>query len=169
MSHAIRMDDLDAEIAIAAKDDDAAQAEAAAARVRATECEKRAELTRLRLETLRRAADLRPVRPDSYRFKAESAGGNRGRQPGAISKEWRAILTAMAARHPSGADDAEIAEIAREMGLPNVRPKDARDRMANYEGHHYVEPSSKGWRVTPHALAKFGSGQEDETETADAA
>ena len=182
------VDDLDAEIERAHEEDQAAQAKAASARAEAAEaiaraetCERSAELTSLRLQTLVRAAQLRPSRPDASRARTESASiGSRGRQPGAISHRWRNVLTTLAAKHPSGADELAIVEIARSIGLVNAKPKDVRDRMENYETHGFVEPASEGWRVTSRALSKFGSdadnhsdlmGDEEgtEVETADAA
>lgn len=125
-----------------------------------------ADLFKVRLSALEEAARLRPARQDGARAKGETSG-SRGRQPGAISRTWRSILTTTAARYPDGADEAQIADVARDAGLPNVRPKDVRERMLNYEQHGYVEPAISGWRVTPHALSKFGSDVENGADQAD--
>lgn len=163
-------DELDAAI-------EAARTERKAAKEQADHWVRRVELLDVRLDALEQAAKLRPVRGEATRAKVETANSNRGRQPGAISKVWRGVLTTVAARYPDGAQDPEIAEIARDAGLPNVRPKDVRERMLSYEQHSYVETAISGWRVTALALAKFGSDHiengsdqaDDEMEAADAA
>ena len=170
-------DSLDAEIQSAREEFQLAEADAAAARAHVVECDRRAEMKGVRLRALERAAELRPLRSEAQRSKPD-ASGSRGRQPGAISRTWRSILATTAARYPRGAEEAQIAEIARDAGLSNVRPKDVRDRMTSYEAHGYVEPALNGWRVTLHALTKFSSADhadngtdsaDDDMETADAA
>jgi hypothetical protein len=79
----------------------------------------------------------------------------KGRQPGAISQQWRSILVEVADRFPAGASDDGITTIARSFGLDNTRPKDVRDRMNAYQAHGYVESTPSGWRVTGTAVEKF--------------
>ena len=155
-----------------------AREEWASAKAQADEWSRRAELLHMRVQALEEAAKLRPAPQEASRVRPD-AGGSRGRQPGAISKQWRRVLLAAAARHPNGANDLELAYLAHKEGLNNARARDVRSRMAEYEAHGYVQPVSNGWRVTPHAIAKFGSESPDdgsdstedeaEMETADAA
>jgi hypothetical protein len=148
----------------------------ASAKAQADEWLRRAELLQMRLEGMEEAAKLRPGFQEAPRVRAD-AGGSRGRQPGAISKQWRRVLLAAAARYPDGAGEAELTTLAHAEGLHNARPRDVRGRMAEYENHGYVETAIHGWRVTPYAVAKFGSDSpdegadqaDDEMEAADAA
>src|ERR1700722_10417638 len=77
------------------------------------------------LAALEKAAELRPVAiaPPGAREHRVEGSRRGGRQTGAISQTWRNILLYMAFRHPNGASDAEIVEIAREAGLANIREK----------------------------------------------
>lgn len=157
---------------------DRAREEWASAKAQADDWARRAELLHMRVQALEDASRLRPVPQEAPRAKTD-AGGSRGRQPGAISKQWRKVLLASAAKYPDGASETELADLARMEGLHTVRPRDVRGRMADYEGHGYVQPAPNGWRVTPYAISKFGSetaqdgsdSMEDEAEmeTADAA
>jgi hypothetical protein len=163
-------DDLDAAI-------EAARTERKAAKDQADHWVRRVELLDVRLEALEQAAKFRPARNEPPRVKAESVNSGRGRQPGAISKPWRNVLLISAVKYPDGASEIELTDLARAEGLPNVRPKDVHSRMEDYQKHDYVHPVPKGWQVTSHAVAKFGSETtedgsdqaDDEMEAADAA
>lgn len=117
------------------------------------------DLLEARWDALKEAASLRPPRPPapSHDITKSPRQQGKGRQPGAISKPWRAVLLKIAAERPNGASDDAIAEIARDYGLENTRPKDARDRMGDYEEHGYVEVVDGLWRVTPRAVQRFGA------------
>jgi hypothetical protein len=53
----------------------------------------------------------------------------------------------------------EIADTAREIGLPNTRLKDARDQMEQYRVYEFVVPDPvTGWKVTEKAIRRFGRG-----------
>ena len=86
--------------------------------------------------------------------------GAKGRQLGAISKVWRAILNEMTIYHPEGATDDQIAEIGRAGELPNLRPRDARRQMQKYQRLGFVEYAHPllrtGWQITPEAANRFG-------------
>jgi hypothetical protein len=163
---------LTAEIEKAQAEEDQWLAKEAEHLAEAERCRRNAELARTRREALEFAARLRQegISPPT---NSRRGGTGKGRQPGAISSEWRRTLMAMAARYPQGAAEEEIAELARLAGLPNVRSKDARDRMLKYETHNYVEAGPKGWHVTEYALKRFGgassspiAAQEPETPAA---
>ena len=132
-----------------------------AARNEAGKWQRQVELFEVRLAALERAAQLRPLRVEISRLRGDGTV-TKGRQPGAISKVWRGILVTIGQSCPDGAGDDAIADIARRSGLANIRPKDVRDRMHNYEQHGYVEPAVDGWRVTKQALARFGADSVDQ-------
>jgi hypothetical protein len=172
-------DGLDSEIQRAREEYKLAEANAEAAKAHATDLARRAELKGVHLRALERAAELRPVRHETTRSKAD-AGGSRGRQPGSISHVWRSVLLTVAASHSEGATEDEILDIARTMPtLQNIRHKDVHARMERYLEYGYVESRiGNRWCVTYHARSKFASDAdsesnndpaEDEIETADAA
>jgi hypothetical protein len=81
---------------------------------------------------------------------------SKGRQPGAISQQWRNTLCRLLITLPDGFTDDEAAAAAISEGLPNVRPKDAADRLNSYLAHEYVERLATGkWRITDLVPRKF--------------
>lgn len=76
-----------------------------------------------------------------------------GRQPGAISKEWRGILANLYSL--STFDESAIIDAAKEHGI-NLKHSNARLQMAAYKGHGYVEDKDGRWKVTDLAAGKFG-------------
>lgn len=106
-------------------------------------------------------------------FVTESALGSKslsspkgyrgGRQPGAISNTWKAILAeAWHTGGDAGFMESELVAFAMHHGI-NLKPSDARSRMLSYAAYNYVEenPDRAGmWRVTQHAAAKFGFNRE---------
>jgi hypothetical protein len=125
--------------------------------------EARARLGGLELElhTLERAAQLRPggggvnqrSTPTSETFARKSQRG--GRQPGAISNEWREILGRVAAVYPEGATAEDIASFGPAIGLANLRPRDARQQAEKYIGLGYFERIGERYKVTPAAWKRF--------------
>jgi hypothetical protein len=82
----------------------------------------------------------------------------RGRQPGAISHQWRDTLAMLWMNYPfpEGFTEYNAATAAQASGLPNVKPKDALERMTAYLNHGYVERLSDGkWRVTDLTAQKY--------------
>jgi hypothetical protein len=82
----------------------------------------------------------------------------RGRQPGAISHQWRDTLAMlwMNYPYPQGFTEYNAATAAQAAGLPNVRPADALERMTAYMNHGYVERLPDGkWRVTDLTANKY--------------
>lgn len=133
-----------------------AQRAAAEAQKAADELARRERDLLIELETLKRAAELRPVR--SATTRAMSTAGHRGRQPGAISTVWRQILATMTVQHPEGIREAQILEIAQAAGMEKIRLKDVRDRMEAYKALGYVV-SDDGplarWKITEAAAQRF--------------
>ena len=103
-----------------------------------------------------------PNRPLSGASMKASAGefvSYRGRQPGAISRQWRDTLAMLRMNYPfpEGFTEYSAATAAQAAGLPNVRPKDALDRLTAYLSHGYVERLADGkWVVTDLAAKKYG-------------
>jgi hypothetical protein len=81
----------------------------------------------------------------------------KGRQPGAISHQWRDTLRMLHMNYPDGFTEYSAAIAAHENGLPNVKPRDALDRLTSYRTYNYVENAADGkWRVTNLAVEKYG-------------
>jgi predicted DsbA family dithiol-disulfide isomerase len=83
---------------------------------------------------------------------AEIKATHSGRQPGAISKRWRKILSDLYRQDLF--DESVIIDTAEKHGL-NLKHSSARLQMAVYTNHGYVEAKAGGWRVTPTAATKF--------------
>ena len=139
------------------------EVEEARARLRALELE---------LQTLERAAQLRPAAGMNQRavliptpsLRASRRGG---RQQGAISKEWREILKRVAAVYPDGAIAEDIAAFGPAIGLDNLRPRDARQQAEKYVGLGYFERVGDRYRVTDAAKVRFGIGVTGSEPTVD--
>jgi hypothetical protein len=80
----------------------------------------------------------------------------RGRQPGAISREWRNALKNLHNGCPGGFSISEAVGAAHHVGLPNVKDRDAEDRMRAYLELGYVERVEGGYRVSELAAQKYG-------------
>jgi hypothetical protein len=84
-----------------------------------------------------------------------------GRQPGAISKSWRLILSELywdgAAPGQIGAtfDVQRVIYAAQKRGI-QLRPSEVSTRMAHYETFDYVGSVPGGWRVSMAAAERFG-------------
>lgn len=80
-----------------------------------------------------------------------------GRQPGAISQTWRQILACLYHDQGQGFDQVTAGAIARQVGVPGIRDKDAWARLGEYIQHDYVEMLDVNlYRVTDHAAQRFG-------------
>jgi hypothetical protein len=88
----------------------------------------------------------------------------RGRQPGAISRQWRDTLRFLYEKCPSGFGIDEVVGAAHRYDLPNVRNRDAEERMRSYLQIGYVEQSDWGYRVSESAALKYGFSRPDTTE-----
>jgi hypothetical protein len=83
------------------------------------------------------------------------AKASKGRQPGAISQQWRNTLCRLLITRPDGFTDDEAAAAAMNEGLPNIRPKDAADRLASYLGRYVERLPTGGWRITNEVEKKY--------------
>lgn len=88
---------------------------------------------------------------DAGRFNVAGSKA-KGRQPGAISKEWRAILAEL--YFHSTFDESAIIDTAKEHDI-NLKHSNARLQMAAYKRHGYVEGTDGHWNVTDLAARKF--------------
>jgi hypothetical protein len=94
-----------------------------------------------------------------------SAQPAKGRQPGAISQQWRNTLCRLLITRPDGFADDEAAAAAISEGLPNIRPKDAADRLGSYLAHKYVERLPNGeWRITDLFAQKYPNAMRRQRE-----
>jgi hypothetical protein len=110
------------------------------------------------LEVLEHAAALRPNVTFDRRSTPDGAtGSHKGRQPGAISREWREILRRVAIHYPEGATPDDIAAYGATVGLHNLSPRDARQRAKKYVSLGYFEASGDRYRVTAQARERFGA------------
>jgi hypothetical protein len=133
--------------------------EAAVAAARLEGLERAAELIRLNSEQAH-AISRAALTPRPVKNATGLAPKPKGRQIGAISKVWRAILAEMTVYYPEGASDEQIAEIGVADALPKLRPRDARRQMQKYRDLgfvNYAHPLLRsGWKVTPDAASRFG-------------
>lgn len=121
--------------------------------VKRRECEKlRAQLVTLELElrAFELAAELRPPPHETSARQTQSAeaGSRKGRQPGAISREWRQILRRLAVHYRDGATADDIAAYGPAIGLPNLSARDARQQAKKYVAHGYFESVGDRYKVT---------------------
>ena len=122
------------------------------------------ELRQVRLQALEEAAALRPARG---RKSSSGGSGRTGRKPGAISRQWRSILTVMTLKHGgTGALESEIVEIARTAGMENIRPKDVHERMESYREHGYVTLNqlTNRWALTETGAQRFNVDATEDSE-----
>jgi hypothetical protein len=105
------------------------------------------ELIQARLTAYEQAAELRPVEGP--------AAPRRGRQPGAISKEWQQVLRKIAV-YGFVKDYGSIYEIALHSGI-DIDPSSARDRVRSFVQLGYLlHDQEHGFAVTPLAISRFG-------------
>jgi hypothetical protein len=144
----------------------------------AADLKRRADAKELELKALQRAAALRPTVSEvlAAEFEPESTEGpplddgsagledvlgveppenkRGGRQPGAISKQWRTILNDILDNQP--VDIEGIVLLAVRHGL-ELQHGSALSRMRHYIELGYVEDAGEGrYRVTSEAVNRFG-------------
>jgi hypothetical protein len=144
--------------------------------------QRRVDIGQARVEALEQAAQLRPlprvVAATPTRSTIQNAvapsTARKGRQPGAISKNWRIVLLAMAVYYPAGATEQDIVKIVQNEeidDLKNLRPRDAARQMAKYQELGYVEAANAllgTWRITEAACQRFNELAEIATRTHEA-
>lgn len=128
------------------------------------ELKRRAEQLELELRGLKRAATLRPSgEGDVNNEEGEDPLSKRGgRQKGAISRTWRAVLARMYAggiNAPMRLED--IVHFAQSLGL-SLHENSALARMRHYCDVGFVEEDARGlFRVTQAAAERFGLKDQD--------
>lgn len=144
---------------------DKLEAEISKAKKEAAELRRKAEEKELEIRTLMRAAKLRPAPPvvasEPEVGHEESTGNDEsqtqrgGRQRGAISKQWRAVLAAIydAGKNPL-IDLDGVVLLAKAKGL-DLQDSSALARMRTYVELGYVEEHDGRFRVTRDAVARF--------------
>jgi hypothetical protein len=114
------------------------------------------------LRTLERAASLRPIKVAHRQMPSadieQRSDSRKGRQLGAISKDWQKILALIATHYPEGATPEEIASFGPGIGLANLRPTDARQRAEKYIILGYFEANGNRYKVTLTARERFRIG-----------
>jgi hypothetical protein len=120
----------------------------------------------LELQTLVHAAELRPASRRVTHATENSAEriGHKGRQRGAISRQWRIILSRVAINYPDGANPDIIASFGRAVGLPNLRPTDAKQQAEKYVNRGYFEKIDDCYKVSDIARQKFKLETPDSSE-----
>jgi hypothetical protein len=97
-------------------------------------------------------------------FEARTA--RRGRQPGAISREWRDTLRELFLFGPFGIP--EVVKAAHRHGLPHITERTAEERMRVHIAIGYVEAAGKDYAVTDSFAKKYGfDANKTEAPTAD--
>ena len=138
-----------------------------------TKLERDAELLRAELRGLELAlaASGQGIGKGSFQTprppRAPSTPGTRGRQRGAISKSWRAVLTETLRRNTAGnrgITDDELTELARQHISSGTRPAEARRRYRDYAEWGFVRQELDGWWVESLAVDRFGLNAEGPAE-----
>jgi hypothetical protein len=123
----------------------------------------------IELNAWEQAARLRPL-PRSIgglSSVGEAHSARKGRQPGAISQEWRLLLELVVHRHGSVASADEMAELGPEAGIPNLTPTLVRQRMTLYLQHGYImSAGGDTYCVTDHAMTRFNLRKSENAITA---
>lgn len=133
------------ERAIEAKRDEVAKAEAIL-----RDAERVLERARVELSTLEQAASLRPLTASAVATEVR-----KGRQPGAISREWRTVLMTMWLLGVPSTYEV-IAGIAGSSGASSDIAS-VRERIRIFERHGYVQGDPmRGYTVTDVAAERFG-------------
>jgi hypothetical protein len=119
------------------------------------------EWAEIKLAALEHAAQLRP----SGRSIGGLSGGTviintgtvrKGRQPGAISREWRRLLELVVQQRGAVASADEMAALGPEAGMPNLTASLVRQRMTLYLQHGYIMPAGGDtYCVTDQAMMRF--------------
>ena len=142
------------------------RAELKRAEAEANELVRRRDRLGMELGILEEAARLRPAHSSSTRHGESNGGKTRGRQKGAISHQWRAVLGEMYAGELRRTYP-EILEIASKHGIRAQLPG-IRDRVRHFvqlglmDGRNEV----RGFRVTDVAATRFGFARKDEAPAA---
>jgi hypothetical protein len=91
----------------------------------------------------------------------------KGRQPGAISREWRDTLRELFLLGPFSI--SEVVEAAHRNGLPHIQERTAEERMRVHIAIGYVEAVGRDYAVTDFFAKKYGfDADKTEAPTADA-
>lgn len=133
---------------------------------------------RLKYETAKREWELTQARLDGLKIAKEMLGSaslparaparhegvirGRGKQPGTLSKEWRAVLAAHVASGNAFASPKDIAAHATSVGHP-VEMKPTRDRLRKYLSIGFTERDGDLYRVSQDAIERFGLAPEKAT------
>jgi hypothetical protein len=94
----------------------------------------------------------------------------RGRQRGAISREWRNTLQSLHESAPIPFSPTHIYSMAQANGLPKVGLREAENRIRAYLDLGYLERAGSGYKVSDLAVNKYGfiRQETEEAPTADA-
>jgi hypothetical protein len=92
--------------------------------------------------------------PDYSGVRMEEMARRRGRQPGAISREWRDTLRELLLFGPFGLP--EVVAAAHRNGLPHITERTAEERMRVHIAIGYVEAVGKEYTVTDSFAKKYG-------------
>jgi hypothetical protein len=91
----------------------------------------------------------------SVTFPTRPSSGGKGRQVGAISKQWRDILGLMLHRHRDGADPRQIAALGSEAGLRKLEARSVTPRMQKYITQGYITEIDGKYVVSAAAKERF--------------
>lgn len=113
------------------------------------------------LEGMERMAAFIPVKAPVSRAKSAPRDGatSRGRQPGAISKRWRAVFNALVCEGNRFNDDA-VVETVQYLEKRVMRRSEVRRLFEVHRVNDLVAFNDDGtYSVTDHAIAKFDLGR----------
>lgn len=133
-------------------------------RLLVAEIRARLEREELILEGMERMVAFVPkaVPVHQKRRVSETAPASRGRQPGAISKRWRAVFDSLVQSGNHFDEDAVIGVVRRLEGR-DMRRSEVRRLFETHQGNDIIAVHDDGkYSVTDSAISKFGLGRNDE-------
>jgi hypothetical protein len=123
----------------------------------AERAQRAAEIAEAELRAMEAAAQLRPA-------AAGEASSQRGRQPGAISKEWREVLRVLYML-AEGRSYEGIAELAEKAGIEATLGS-VRERVRRFVEAGFLARSPGGFVATPLAAERFLLSPQTELDVA---
>lgn len=124
-----------------------------------SEWRRKIELAEAELRGLERAAKYLPAQTSTDVEKPKRSPRRGGRQPGAISNRWKAVLGELVG---GVFDDKHVADVVFELENRRIKPTEVRRIFEGYIEHGYVEKTGDDlYRVTDVAIEKFDLEKEE--------
>lgn len=117
------------------------------------EWRRKIELAEAELRGLERAAKYMPAHPATEPVKSKRTSRRGGRQPGAISNRWKAVLGELT---DGLFDEDTVVNVVFELESRKIKPTEVRRIFEGYIEHGYIEIGPDNlFRVTDYAVQKL--------------